>query len=199
MDMSWKCCLCESSLDSRDASARIVIKGKSDKSLTVCSNCQGDLYLDGIRFTRDIMIVPVREDSLNIALTQRLYVCPDKYVKRNPKLIAFYVGGGVRARGGRVGAITHIGCVKCIEENVPKENIVIISNQIGAPRWKTFEKYKVFHLRSLIELERHIRRGKTKGAAVQNRIYATFHRFLNAQTVQDLYEKKYPKHNEIKK
>ena len=180
--MLQKCCLCKLPIKGKERS--VVIKGKHGKSLKVCSNCQDDVYLDGIRFNKDVMIVPVKRESLNIACTRKLYICPSAYVARNPKMIAFYIGG-------KVGAITHIGCMKSIETNVVRKDILPTSNKEAIfPRWKRFERYKVFHLENVIELERPIRRGDVRGAVIQNRIYATFRRFLNARTVQDFYMKK---------
>jgi len=178
------CCLCGNFLKNKRG---FVIKGKSGKSLAICSDCLGEVYQAGIRFTVDVMIVPVKEDSLKLVLFEKIYICPDRYITKNPKMIAFYIGG-------KVGAITHLARVQSIEKNVPKEN-TLISNKLTkpakwkvVPRWKTFNRYQVFHLQNVIELEKHIKRGTSKGGVIQQRIYTTFCRFLAANTISDLFQ-----------
>lgn len=181
MRVPEKCCLCKSPLNRKEKN--VVIKGKA-KSLEVCPICQDDIYVNRTRFTEDIMIVPIKKPSLDMACAQKLYICPKEYVAKNPKMIAFYVGG-------EVGAITHIGHVKLIERNVQRKEILPTSGKKArVPKWKRFEQYSVFHLGDVIELERHIaRRGDARGAVIQRRIYVAFHRFLNAKAIEDFYKK----------
>lgn len=135
--------------------------------------------MNTIRFNRDIMVVPVKQGSLVLAQTMHFYVCPSNYVAKNPKMIAFYVGG-------EIGAITHAASIQTIETNVPRERIRTNNKQADTSKWERYETYKVFHLTNMIELEKPIRRSKVREAGIQNRIYSTFHRFSDAKRIDDL-------------
>ena len=127
----------------------------------------------------DIMIVPVGEESLRDVIEKGIYVCPDDYVKRNPKFLAFYLGKNI-------GAITHFAEVQNIRSQVSRNEVFKVKSKNSVPKWKKHRLYKIFRLDNVIELDKAIKREKM---GIQGRMYVSFKTFHKAGSVRDLFTK----------
>lgn len=172
--MILRCILCDSVYKSiKD----YYLKGKKGEKIWICLNCRDEIVRNNLRFTADVMIVPVRRESLEKAIKDRIYICPSNYIRKIPKLIAFYLGG-------EIGAITHIAKVKNIIFNVSREEIFKKGiSQYKLP-WQKHLFYNIFKLEKLIELENSIKRGKFP--PIQNRTYVSFVKLAKAKSIGDL-------------
>ena len=157
--------------------SKCFIVGEKGEKIGLCSECQGPIVLNGIRYDVDIMIVPVKQESLLNAIKNRIYICPSHYVRKRPKFIAFYVGG-------EKGLITHLAKVQCIEDNVPFEKLFKKESPDTKFGWKRHRFFKVFRLCKVIGLKNPIRRNHSP--PIQNRMYVAFKRLVKAKNIEDL-------------
>ncbi|UCD96166.1 MAG: hypothetical protein JSV35_06635 [Candidatus Bathyarchaeota archaeon] len=171
-----KCKICNSSFKPEEKG--FLVKGKNGSIVAVCPKCNGLIVLDGVKYDVDIMVVPVKEPSFKEALENRIYVCPSQYVRKNPKLVAFYLGGDVRA-------ITHMAKVGRVQDNVSANSVMKNQNSEGNEEWKKYEFYKIFELEDIVELEIPIKREEFP--PIQSRIYVDFQTFSKAERVEDFF------------
>jgi hypothetical protein len=146
--------------------------------------CHEDVTQEGLRYTADIMIVPVSQDSFRKAMSQNIYVIPSRYKgRRRPKFIAFY-------RGGSIGAITHIARVIKVISRVPQEKIssLLESELHTLPIFATCDnEFELFSISRVFQLRHRIVRGEA--SPIQNRVFKSFPQFAKAKKLEDLYEK----------
>ena len=176
VSLSLICTLCRTPFMPSEKS--FLVKGRMHKTIGVCPRCHGEIFQHGTRFTADIMIVPVKRESLVGAIKRKVYICPDHYVKRNPKLIAFYVGD-------EVGAITHLAMVRDIRSEVPDTEIFEARCDEKRSKWEKHALFKLFTLGTVLELKDPIRRAKIP---IQGRIYVSFEAFSRAKSITDLFK-----------
>lgn len=178
VDMVATCRLCHRSFNESEGSTIQVRKGEN---IHVCPSCHGETFITDSRFTIDVMIVPVSDKSLNLAISRRQYIIPSKYIRNNasPKFIAFY-------RGGKVGAITHISMVKNIARNISRETLLNPAEYHGNEEtiWMSHEEHDVFDLGPVEVLNVPITR--QNAPPIQNRVYKTFLQFSKAKTLKDI-------------
>lgn len=157
-----------------------LVKGKNGMKIAVCPDCHGLIVLNGRKYDVDIMVVPVKKPSLAEALENNVYVCPSKYIRKNPKFIAFYLGGNTKA-------ITHLAKVKQVQDNVPADLIVKKQNlrEAHVDRWKKYQIYKLFKLGNMMELVKPIKRENFP--SIQNRVYVDFQTFSKAKKLRELF------------
>jgi hypothetical protein len=151
-----ECKICGKNFEPKK-SASILIS-ENGEQIGICSECSGTVYRGGMRYNVDVMVVPVKPESLKKALEDNLYICPAANVRKNPKFIAFY-------QGGKLGIIAYLAKVGSIEYN-------------------TKSGYKTFKLENLVKLKNPIKRGSLP--PIQARIYVTFEKFSKASCLKDL-------------
>jgi len=155
-----------------------VIHAEKGREIGICLPCHGDIYRNASRYSVDVMIVPISEDSFRFAIDKKKYVSPSWYVrKRKPKFIAFY-------RVGEIGAITHIARVVDFTPNVPKEELAGILESQPDSEWMSSEEFNIFQLADPLGLEHEIR--KSDYRTVQGRTYTTFKKFAKARELKDI-------------
>ena len=170
-----ECYFCHTSLS--NSGTKIPIQ---TGTLEICPNCHDDVVLNhGFRYNVDVMIVPVTEESFDAILKTERYICPSGYVfKKKPKFLAFY-------RGGKIGAITHIGKVLKVISGIPKVEINQILKKIGQFKWMTENDFMIFEIKKVCQLKNKIERSGV--APIQNRVYKTFLQFSRAKNMKDLH------------
>ena len=167
-----KCELCGNKFK-KDKGSLILTKRK--RGIGICPSCHDDVYKDGLRYDVDIMIVPVTEESFKISNIFNKYISP--YVKRRPKLIAFYMGGEIKA-------ITHISIVSKIIPDVHRTEIEYLYNNQKYPNWMNKKEFNIFEIQNPIMLRHKIDR--KSASTIQNRVYKTFKEFTRAKEIEDL-------------
>jgi Zn finger protein HypA/HybF involved in hydrogenase expression len=169
-----KCELCGGVFSLKKGSAILTQDGK----IVICPECHDDTFRNGSRYNVDVMVVPISENSFKIAAKKGIYVCPSQYIRKTPKLIAFY-------RGGEVGAITHISKVVKVASRVPRSQMEFSLGTNNSGSWVNKDRFEVFSILVPVLLRFPIFRYKT--GPVQNRMYRTFKQFLRARKLRDLY------------
>ena len=169
-----KCTICELE-NQKGLGTSIALQ--NNKMILICPECHEDVYENGTRFTVDIMVVPVSHESFSLAINNRKYIIPSRYLRKYPKFIAFY-------RGNNINAITHISKVRKITNEVTINEIMDIYNTNKKYMWMNDEQYIVFDLENVLKLKNNINRDKKP--PIQNRTYKSFKTFSKAKALIDL-------------
>ena len=151
-----------------------------NRTFYICKECDEDVYHSGYRFPIDIAVVPIQDLSFRRLKNDGLFVAPSWYMKKNPKMLAFYRGIPIRA-------ITHIARVADIRKKVPK-NEVFPSENDKQSNWKKYQFFDFFKIADLCEIKHPIL--GISSSTIQNRIYVSFQAFLGARNIRDLFKRK---------
>jgi hypothetical protein len=154
--------------------------------ITICSNCLGDIYRNNVRYSIDVMIVPIAEESFEEVKKERKYIIPTSYLtkggkKKSPKLLAFY-------RVGKIGAITDVAVVKDIKFGVNIAELYSLIEKGVDKKWSREPSFVLFELETLMPLKEMIARNGS--FPIQNRCFKKFKQFVLAKELKDLYESK---------
>jgi len=169
-----KCEICGSIFDKTKGSI-ILIK---DGEIGICPSCHDDVFKDGLRYNVDVMIVPVSEESFELAAENGIYIRPSRHIRSLPKFIAFY-------RCGETGAITHIAKVIDVTSRVSRQKVYAFAKVTTDSSWINEDRFEIFELASLRPLR--FKLAKNGSGPIQNRIYKGFRQFAQAQKLRDLH------------
>jgi len=154
-----------------------VISTEEDGEIGICRSCHDEVFQERSWYEIDVMIVPVSKDSFKNVIRQKKYICPERYVRKKPKFIAFY-------RGGDIGAITHIARVVNVTFKTPLSMVEDILSDQNHSAWMDADEYRIFDLQKPVALKYKIT--KNGSPAIQNRVYKTFKKFAEARKLRDL-------------
>jgi len=173
-----KCYICDETILKKDDKKGYNLR---NRNIIICKNCYQRKYQSNR--TADIMIVPINEKNFELALLKRIYICPTRYHKKIPKLLAFY-------RTQPISGITHFAKIKRIDRSLKKNQII----KDFSYYLKDFEhmilfedSFNVFYLNDLVELSAHI--CKNNAGPIQSRIYSSFNVFFNSRSIDKLRKK----------
>lgn len=121
----------------------------------------------------EVMIVPVSPKSMETIIETKEYLHPNYYARKGGQYLAFYVCNPVSA-------ITHYAKVKYILKDVDIEYVSFYNLDSVDPN----EKYKVYKLEDIIQMEIQIVRGGNE--PIQNARNTTLHKLLNAKSLGDI-------------